>query len=266
MQRARTSKARSRGGNHPSSKLASQMSSGVWCLIYSFLGMSKDLAHCRQVCKKWHKNFQKYVQILRIQKKNSLEAFQQSCLALKDEMQGERKENIESALGMKATYEELIELIPKKYSLFHRISDLGKLNTPPVLLSYGIMSVLYLLTEKEELKKLGGGLNWKYCKKRLLDKNFIKIMREMTPERITPAMITRFRDLVNASLITPEQLAHESTQATYMMEWALKIVEYKDFVKNLDPETKAALKTFNQEGDMKKDIAKLDSILAITTN
>jgi len=265
MQRARTSKARSRTGTI-TSKSASQVSSGVWCIVYSFLGMSKDLAHCRQVCKKWRKNFQKYMQILLIQKKNSLEAFQQSCLLLKEEMQGERKENIESALGMKATYEEFIELIPKKYSLFHRVSDLGKLNTPPVLLSYGIMSVMYLLTDKEELKKLGGGLNWKYCKKRLLDKNFMKIMREMTPERITPAMVTRFRDLVNASLITVDQLAHESTQVAYMMEWALKIVEYKDYVKNLDAETKTTLKKFNQEGDMKKEIERLDSILAITTN
>jgi len=263
MQRPKTSRTKPRGTK--TCQVPSYISSGVWCVIFSYLGMTKDLANCRLVCKKWRKNVHKSIQYRLIQKKNSFDTFKQACLALKESLPETAKENIESALEMKAEYEEYIELIPKKYSLFHRISDLGKLITPPVILCYGIMSVLHLLTDKDELKS-SGGLNWRYCKKRLVDKGFMKRMREMTPEKITQGMVTRFRDLVNASLITPEQLARESTQVCFMMEWALKIVEYKEFVRDLDEEAKKVLKEFNKQESLKKEIESLDSILAISAN
>jgi len=258
MQRAKTSKPKSRIANN---KIPTHIHSGLWSIIFSYIGVNKNLANCRLVCKKWKKYYRRYLQMLLIERTNTLESFNQNWKDILESADPNMKKDLDAALELKSQFEEYIELIPKKYSLFHRVSDLGRLNRPPVLLHYGILSVMYLLATKDELKKEGGALSWKFSKKKLQDKNFMKIMKEATPEKITQSQITRFEELVQASLITPMQLAHESTQACYMMEWALKIIEYKNFTKNLSKETKETLGLLNVKDQKQGEIDKLQMIL-----
>lgn len=245
----------------PSCKVPAFIHAGIWRIIFSYLGVNKDLAKCRQVCKKWRLYVRKYIKLVLIQKNGDLNNFKQDCQSLMTNCSDAMKTDIDALFELKRVCEEYIEILPKKYTLFHRISDLGRLKTPTVSLHYGIKAVMFLITDKEEIIKNGGKLDWQYCRKRLLDKNFMKTMKDTTIENLTQDRIAKFQDLLNASLITPDQLAPQSTQACYMLEWALKMVDYKNYTANLEPKTQGVWKQFLLLDMKTKEIEWLNSIL-----
>jgi len=245
----------------PVCKIPSHIHAGIWSIIFGYVGVNKSLANCRLVCKKWKKYFKRFLQTLLLEKRNALASFKQEWEDLIENSSPLMKQDLNNALQLKSEYERFVELIPKKYSLFHRVSDLGKLNRPNLLLHYGIISVMYLLASKDELKKEGGRLSWNYCKKRLQDKNFIKSLKETTPEKLTHTQITMFQEIRQASLITPEQLSHESTQAQYLMEWALKVVEYRELTKNFSKEAREIIELLNVRENKQREIEKFQQIL-----
>jgi len=237
-------------------KMPSMLHDGILEMILSYVGFNKDLYSCLFVCKRWKRCAKRYLATLIYQKKQAFEAFK-STLDISKLPELEREE-IEAILAIRKEYLTKLDLIPKHYSLFHRVSDLGRLNNPPGVIHFGILAVMYLITSSEEVKKYGGRLDWKFCKKRLQDKNFMQFMRRATPEAITKDRVDNFKSVIRASLVTSEYLHRESTQAALMLEWADKILEYKEAVRRMLPESQAFLKHISSEEDKKAELAFLE--------
>jgi len=242
-------------------KGASLLHKGLWQIIFSYVGFGKDLANCRLVCKKWKKYFKYFLNLYIMSKTKSLDAFQQ---ANAQNIPQDIKEEVEEALKMRKKYLEYLQLIPKQYSLFRRVSDIGKLNTPPGVIRFGIIAVMYLITPSQEVKKNNGNIDWAFCKRKLCDKDFMKLMRQATPEAITKDRIDNYTAVMQASLVTPTQLHRESTAAALMLEWAEKILEYKNFVNRMFPESKAVLEMKKKEEDMANELNFLKYVYSLS--
>lgn len=134
---------------------------GVYSIIFSYLGVGKDLAFCRLVCKKWKSYVKSHLNDVIYVKKGLFEQIKSKIPEFKDE---DIKEEFETASNLKKSCINFRELLPLKYSLFHRISDLGRLLKPPSVLRYGICSVLFLILSHTELRKISYDIEWKVAK------------------------------------------------------------------------------------------------------
>ena len=207
------------------------MHKGLWALVFSFIGLNHELMKLRIVSKKWKKNIEYSLDFMIKNRKSIMEGQLEDIYSIDSKL----KIELENALEKRQNYEKYLDLIPQKWSLFVRVSDLAKLQRPPAVLHESITSVLNLFVNQEEYQKLKG-IDWKYCQDVLKRKDFMSIMAKITPNTLDEDRVGRFEYFIGRSLITPDYVHRESTQAAYMLEWAISLVDSYKSEKNLPPE------------------------------
>jgi hypothetical protein len=236
----------------------SSLHDGIMEIIFSFIGLNKNSASCRLVCKRWKKIFHKFLRQLIKEKSRDLEV--QKTNNSKIEVSEENKGNLEFLLQTRKEYMKKVEDLPKKYSLFHRISDIGRLNNPPAILKYGCLAVFSLIFDKDDFKDLKKN-GWTFCKKKMMMKKFPIFVRKVNPMNLTQQQLSSYTDLVQAMQITADYLWRESAQVALMFEWAEKILNFREAALRLNQEGKDILKSYLKENEIQNEIIVMQDIL-----
>lgn len=247
-----------KGNSNKSKSHISLLHDGLMEMIFSYLGLNKDSANCRLVCKRWKKIFHKFLRQLIRDKSKELEAKKASNA--KAEVSGEVKGELEHLLKTRKEYMKKVEDLPKKYSLFHRISDIGRLNKPPAILKYGCLAIFSLIFDKDDFKDLKKN-GWTFCKKKMMMKKFPLFVRKVNPLTLTNQQINSFVDLVQAMQITADYLWRESAQVALMFEWAEKILNFREGALRLNQEGKERLTEHLKETEIQNEIIAMQEIL-----
>ena len=209
---------------------------GLWSIVFSFLGLNQELLKLRIVNRKWKKNVEYSIEIMILNRKASL----QNQLIIEDDLDESAKTEIEKALSRRKEYENVLPMIPRKYSLFARLSDIARLQKPPTCIQESLISVLNLTITENQYQKLKG-IDWKYCQDALKKKNFMDALIQVTPNTLNDNTVRRFEYFRDRSMVTPEYVHRECTAAALMLEWGLSIVECYKEEKNLSTEVRNVL-------------------------
>lgn len=236
----------------------SSLHDGIMEIIFSFVGLNQDTATCRLVCKRWKKIFHKFLRQLIKEKSREFEA--QKVSNSKIEVSEENKVNIDFLLKTRKEYMKKVEDLPKKYSLFHRISDIGRLNKPPAILKYGCLAVFSLIFDKDDFKDLKKN-GWTFCKKKMMMKKFPTFVRAVNPMKLNQQQIASYTDLVQAMQITADYLWRESAQVALMFEWSEKILGFREAALRLNAEGKSILGAYLKENEIQNEMVAMQDIL-----
>ena len=230
-----TSRATKRTGNR--TEIGSDiMHSGLWSFVFSYLRLDQEILKLRLVSRKWKGMVERSIEA-RLKQIDSDVATE---LAFCDELDEPDKAALEQALKRREAYQHYLPLIPRRWVLFERLSDIAKLKNPPVCISEAISAVLNLVTTEEQFQK-NKGVGWKDCQAFLKRKDVMPLLQRTTPETLDQNKIRRFEHVVNRSMITPDYLHHECNAAAFMLSWGLALVACAKSDKEMTPETFALL-------------------------
>jgi len=212
----------------------------VRTLIFEFIGVNQDLATCRLVCQDWNVDIQRFIETVFRMKKFAIDMLRPSWEELHRNMSSVVKETIEIFEVRRAVFESF------DGNVFYRsMRMLAKINKPSQTVHDGVLAVMNLLTEETELTELkdnGGALDWKFFKKKMLNRNFLKSLRSIKPEDISTSKIVRFEAAVGLEMVTEYDQLFASREARDVYTWAMNMVEYKEFLDTITPDVKSAIK------------------------
>lgn len=215
---------------------SSVMHKGLWSIVFSFVGLNRELIKLRIVSRKWKKNIEYAAEIMINNRKARLE----SHILLTGDLDPQAATELKNAIRRREGYERFLPLIPRKWALFSRLSDIAKLQKPPICIQESLISVLNLTISDEEFNQRKG-IDWKYCQDALKKKNFMDILTQTTPDTIDDGRVRRFEYNHNRSMITVDYLHHECNAAAFMLEWALALVDCFKQEKTLEAEVRTRL-------------------------
>jgi len=209
----------------------------VRTLIFDFIGVNQDLANCRLVCQDWNVDIQRFIETVFKMKKVAIEVLRPGWEELHRNMSPVVKETIEIAEVRRAVFESF------DGNVFYRsMRMLAKINKPSQTVRDGVLAVMHLLTEDGELTETGGVLDWKFFKKKMLNRNFLKSLRSIKPEDISGQKVARFEAVVGQEMVTEYDQLFASREARDVYTWAMNMVEYKEFLDTITPEVQSAIK------------------------
>jgi len=215
----------------------------VRTLIFEFIGVNQDLANCRLVCQDWNVDIQRFIETVFRMKKFAIEMLRPGWEELHRNMSVVVKETIEIAEVRRAVFESF------DGNVFYRsMRMLAKINKPSQTVRDGVLAVMHLLTEETELTENGGELDWKFFKKKMLNRNFLKALRSIQPQDISTQKVVRFEAVVGLEMVTEYDQLFASREARDIYTWAMNMVEYKEFLDTITPEVQSAIvETKNQK-------------------
>jgi len=228
-------------------------------VIFGFIGINKDLASCRFVCKEWKGFIQKYLEQIYSMTKYRIENLRPTWEELHKSMSLATKDMLEVAKVRKAIYQS-----SDKNVFLRSIKMLAKINSPSKSIREGVLAVMYLLVDEEDLCKIDNSLDWKYFRKKLLDRKFLKSLRAIKPEDITQAKINKFEAALGLETITEYDQMYASAEARNVYLWATNIVEYKQFLDTLTQQVTDTIKQCEIQKSIEKDFEHFQSILNMT--
>jgi len=189
-------------------------------------------------------------------KKHHIESLRPGWAELHRSMSESVKETIEIAEVRKVVYESF-----DKTKFIRSIKMLAKINNPSQSTKEGVLAAMYLLVDEEELSKLGDSLDWKYFRKKLLNRNFLKSLRTIAPQDLTPGKIMKFEAAIGMEMVTEYDQMYASAEARDVYLWATNIVEYKQFLDTLTEDVNKAIKQCEIQKTIEKDFEQFESIL-----
>ena len=224
-------------------------------IVFGFIGINKDLANCRFVSKEWKNFIQKYLDQIYSMKKYRIESLRPSWEELHKSMSPVIKDMLEVAEVRKAVYQS-----SDKNIFLKSIKMLAKINSPSKSIREGVLAVMYLLVDEEELCKIDNSLDWKYFRKKLLDRKFIKSLRAIRPEDVTQDKINKFEAALGLETITEYDQMYASAEARNVYLWATNIVEYKQFLDTLTQDVTDTMKQCEIQKSIENDFEHFQSI------
>jgi hypothetical protein len=233
--------------------------SDLWPLIFDFIGINKDLANCRFVDKNWKKYVKLYLDTMFKTKKHDIDILKYEWRVLQNTITPTVKETVEVAEVRKVVFESFDN------NIFYRsMRALAKINNPSQATRDGVLAVMCLLTDEEEVRNPCGELDWKYFRKKLLNRHFLKFLRNIKPEDITSDRICRFDAAVGLGFVTEYDLLYSSIEAREVFSWAQNIVEYKEFLDTLTLEVKNVIRQTEIQMEKEKEFRFFEKIVTLT--
>jgi len=228
----------------------------VRSIIFSFIGVNQDLVTFRFVSKEWKAFVEQYLQQIYGMKKHHIESLRPGWTQLHSSMSEAVRDTIEIAEVRKVVYESF-----DKIKFIRSIKMLAKINNPSKSTKEGVLAAMYLLVDEEELSKLGDALDWKYFRKKLLNRNFQKSLRTIAPQDLTHEKIMKFEAAIGMEMITEYDQMYASAEARDVYMWATNIVEYKQFLDTLTEEVNQTIKQCEIQNAIEKDFQQFENIL-----
>ena len=147
---------------------------GIWREIYSYLPVN-EIIKLRVICVKWRKYVHKYFEFHLLQNNKYLKTLQIINRETYESFTKDQKDFIQEALTKKSNYEKSLKRINKKYGPYKKLSDIAFLIKPPSEIILATTAILQLTMTKSELEMIKKEINWEYCRKKLRDRNLMKI-------------------------------------------------------------------------------------------
>jgi len=233
----------------------------VRVIIFDFIGVNKDLASCRLVSREWKKFVERYLQTIYGMKKHHIETLRPGWEELHKNMPSSVKETIEIAEVRKNLFQSF-----DKNTFYRSIKMLGKINNPSKAIKEGVLAALHLLVDDAELAKVEGSLDWKFFKKKLLNREFQKNLRNFKPEDITQERMIKFEACIGLENVTEYDQMYASAEARNVYRWAINIVEYKQFLDTLTEEVNEAIKQCKIQQDEEKEFELFENVVKQTNS
>jgi len=228
----------------------------VRSLIYDFVGVDQDLANCRLICRDWKEDVEHYLEIVFRIKKRSIEILRPNWEELHRNMPAIVKETIEVAQVRKAIY---LSFDPNVF--YRSMRALAKINKPSQSVSDGVLAVMQLLTEEAELTDNGGALDWKFFKKKMLNRNFLKAIKNVQPEDISPQKVSRFEAVVGQEMVSEYEQLFAVREARDVYNWAINMIEYKEFLDTVTPEVNQAMSEIEIQKTKEREFEDFEKIV-----
>jgi len=225
-------------------------------IVFSFIGVNKDLAAFRFVSREWKEFVDEYLRQVYSIKKHNIETLRPQWEELHRSMPQSVKDAIEIAEVRKVLYESF-----DKNRFLRSIKMLAKISTPSKATREGILAAMYLLLDEEELTKVGDTLDWKYFRRKLLNRNFVKGLRKIAPEDLTQGKMAKFEAAIGMEMVTEYDQMYASIEARNVYMWAVNIVEYKQFLDTLTDESKDAIRQCKVQKTIEKEFCHFESIV-----
>lgn len=229
--------------------------------VFAFIGVNKDLAAFRFVSKDWKEFVDEYLKQVYNIKKHNIEVQRPQWEELHRSMPQAVKDAIEIAEIRKVLYESF-----DKNRFLRSIKMLAKISTPSKATKEGILAAMYLLLDTEELTKVGDSLDWKYFRKKLLNRNFVKGLRKIKPEDLTQDKMAKFEAALGMEMITEYDQMYASIEARNVYMWAVNIVEYKQFLDTLTEDAKDAIRQCKFQKTIEKEFGHFENIVKMISD
>jgi len=225
-------------------------------LILEFVGVNKDLANCRFVSHEWENFVEKYLETVYKIFKHQIECLRPGWEELHRNMPLSVRETIEIADAKRNIYENF-----NKNTFYRSIKVLGKINNPSKSTREGVLAVMYLLVDDAELAKVGGNLDWKFFKKKLLSREFQKSLKNIKPEDVTLERMTKFDTAIRLENVTEYDQCYASAEARDVYRWAINIVEYKQFLDTMSNEVIETIRQCEIQNAKEKEFEFFEDII-----
>jgi len=228
-------------------------------IILSFVGVNKDLANCRLISKEWKTFIEEYLlQVYKI-KKYDIQVLRPIWEEMHQSMSPKIKDTIEMAEVRKTVYENF-----NNNTFLRSIKLLAKINHPSKSTKEGVLAVMHLLVDEEELSKSGDSLDWMYFRKKLFNRNFVKALKNMKPQDLTLGRMSKFEAALGLETITEYDQMYASAEARNVYMWAVNIVEYKQFLDTLTDDVHDIIKQCKSQKAIEAEFDHFENVLKIT--
>jgi hypothetical protein len=224
--------------------------------VFAFIGVNKDIAAFRFVSRDWKEFVDEYLKQVYNIKKHNIGVQRPLWDDLHRSMPQGVKDAIEIAEVRKVLYESF-----DKNRFLRSIKMLAKISTPSKATKEGILAAMYLLLEQDELSKVGDAMDWKYCRKKLLNRNFVKGLGKIKPEDLTQDKMAKFEAALGLEMITEYDQMYASIEARNVYMWAVNIVEYKQFLDTLTEQSKEAIRQCKVQKTIEKEFGRFENIV-----
>lgn len=239
---------------------SSFMHKGIWAIIFSYIGLNRELMRLRELNKKWKNNVEFSFEIII---KNSKCSIDRQLEDIYKDLESQHRAELDIALQNRKEYEQFLPLIPQKWAPYARISDLALLIKPPLILKGTISSILNLLLSETEFQKRKA-IDWKFCQEMLKKKDLMNVLACTVPESLDEDKVRRFElqfnSIHNVNLLWVQT---ESKAIGYMLEWSLKLIEVYKNEKNLSREVRERVRKLS---GVKKEQVNIERFTKIHNN
>ena len=228
-------------------------------IVFSFIGVNKDLANFRLISKDWKKFVDEYmIQVYRM-KRHDIQLLRPIWEEMHQSMSPQNRDIIEMADVRKTVYENF-----NRNTFLRSIKLLAKINHPSKSTKEGVLAAMHLLVDEEELSKSGDALDWKYFRKKLFNRNFVKALKDIKPEDLTPGRMAKFEAALGMETITEYDQMYASAEARNVYMWAVNIVEYKQFLDTLTEEMHGIIRQCKIQKSIETEFEHFENILRTT--
>jgi len=228
-------------------------------IILSFVGVNKDLANCRFVSKEWRVFIEEYLLQVYKMKKHDIQLLRPVWEEMHQSMSPKIKDTIEMAEIRKTVYENF-----NNNTFLRSIKLLAKINHPSKSTKEGVLAVMHLLVDEEELSKTGDSLDWVYFRKKLFNRNFVKELKSIKPQDLSPGRMAKFEAALGMETITEYDQMYASAEARNVYMWAVNIVEYKQFLDTLTDDIHDIMRQCKSQKAIETEFDHFENILKIT--